>query len=119
MLIAMLLAAAAPDQQVPERVEAALPPVAVATRGLIADHPRLDIGVAGLFGDQPLLEVQLAALFDEDRATPLAEEESWRIDAAVARLIQGVEEEQREQPGAAPGGPSASAPAVCGSGAPD
>ena len=81
MLTAMLLLTLAPDQRVPERVEAALPPVAVATRGLVNDQPRLEVDMAALFDDVPLQS---------------ARREPDRIDAAVERTIGAAQEARRD-----------------------
>ncbi len=87
MITAMLLLALAPGQQVPERVEAALPPVAVETRGLVSDQPRLEVDLAALFGDAPVVS---------SRPQP------DRSDEAVARLVGAAEEARRAPPAMAP-----------------
>lgn len=81
MLIASFLLALSPGQRVPERVEAALPPVAVATRGLINDQPRLEVDLTALFDDGPV---------------PVARPQPDRVDEAVGRLIDAAGEARRD-----------------------
>ena len=81
MITAMLLLALSPGQRVPERIEAALPPVAVATPGLVNDQPRLEVDITALFDDGPAPAVRPAP----DRA-----------EEAVERLIGAAGEVRRD-----------------------
>jgi hypothetical protein len=86
MITAMLLLALSPGQRVPERIEAALPPVAVATRGLVNDQPRLEVDLSALFDDGP------ARL-----SRPVAD----RAEEAVERLVGAAQEARRNAPSGA------------------
>jgi hypothetical protein len=92
MLSLFLLLAAGPGPHVDQRADAQLPPVAVATEGLIADGR--------------LLRVDPAALFDDDDDALLLAGGAEPVDRALADLSQAIEEEAAPLPA-----PAAQAPA--------
>lgn len=95
MLILLALLVQEPQAQVPERVDAVLPPISVATNGLLQEAARLRIDPDALFDADPAAVGLAGGESNRDRLTA---ELSSAIDEEAADLEPVAAESEAERP---------------------